>query len=116
MRQLQETEEGARLRNRLSRISLEGGYRVARAIKRSAKDQVHLMSVVAEIKRRTPTGAESPTEVAAISDVGLVARQVGNGILRKGGRANDDEQSIFDTYSFFLHMYSWLTAAQTSSL
>jgi len=84
VRQLQETEEGARLRDRLSRMSLEGGYRVARALKRSAGEQVHLMSVVAEIKRRTPTGAETPTEVAAISDVGLVARQV----RKQGGRAS----------------------------
>jgi len=28
------------------------------------------------VKRRTPTGAETPTEVAAISDVGLVACQL----------------------------------------
>ena len=77
VRQLQDSQEGARLRDRLSRVSLEGGYRVARALKRSAGEQVHLMSVVAEIKRRTPTGGATPTEVAVISDVGLVARQVG---------------------------------------
>lgn len=92
VRQLQETEEGARLRDRLSRMSLEGGYRVARALKRSAGEQVHLMSVVAEIKRRTPTGAETPTEVAAISDVGLVARQVRNG--RESKQKDDNDQRI----------------------
>jgi indole-3-glycerol phosphate synthase len=60
----------------LSRVSPEGGYLVARALKRSVGEAVHQVSVIAEIKRRTPTGGETPTEVAAISDVGLVACQL----------------------------------------
>lgn len=51
LRQLQESEEGARLRDILSRISMEGGWRVGRALKRGAGQQTHLMSVIAEIKR-----------------------------------------------------------------
>jgi len=78
VQQLRETEEGSRLLARLRSVNLVGGYRVARALKRSTGEQVHVMSVIAEIKRRTPTGDTTPTELAAIADVGLVARQVGD--------------------------------------
>lgn len=78
VQQLRETEEGSRLLARLRSVNLVGGYRVARALKRSTGEQVHMMSVIAEIKRRTPTGDTTPTELAAIADVGLVARQVGD--------------------------------------
>ena len=60
----------------LERVSPEGGYRVGRALKRSVGQVAHTVSVVADIKRRTPTGSETPSEVAAISDVGLVACQL----------------------------------------
>lgn len=61
----------------LERVSSEGGYRVARALKRSVGQAVHTVSVIAEMKRRTPTGGEAgPSEVACIADAGLVACQL----------------------------------------
>lgn len=73
---LLKSEEGARLQALLGRMSPSGGYRVARALKRSVNERIHRLAVIAEIKRRTPTGAPHPTELARIDDMALAALQL----------------------------------------